>query len=346
MMPLKFNVYASDGNSKKTFKDMAAAEQQFGTGIAHSDVSNDGVVRISPANKETEEALRHYREIKQLGKVYSPEVLSLPLTEGIRARLSNENPVSDGKGTFYLRGDDYIAHALVALCGAEPGEGVSCITRAQCKENVSVTYDESAKVMVVIDALGTAKALNDLALRSLVKVGSLKFDATTVNEDTNVYTEHYLGYSVGDEAHMAKVYNGTLDVGMGGADVDVTFNGFVNSKELTTLLLSLNKKEFNMLPFKTTEFENDEGKVISLDVVTPAFAEYAHSNPEKGVWVEDYRVGVKGGEFKTTSEIVLLNIGDAIDYESGAVIKKEDLNEKYKPVSPDNPRSLQHGIPF
>lgn len=166
---LNFTIYSVDGQSKKQFDDILAVESYFGKALRESNVSDDGVQRIEPDDKNAELALKAYREASAM-EPFDPSRMdmAIPLREGEKEKLEREFRMSTrvnlGHGRFALRGEDHSEFALGHLCGGDPG----LEPMDQCTENTVLYTDTFTGLVLIEDLLGKATSIDELLERPLI----------------------------------------------------------------------------------------------------------------------------------------------------------------------------------
>lgn len=166
---LNFTIYSVDGQSKKQFDDILAVESYFGNSLRESNVSDDGVQRIEPDDKNAELALKAYREASAMDPFDSSRMdMAIPLRDGDKEKLEREFRMSTrvnlGHGRFALRGEDHSEFALGHLCGGDPGLD----PMEQCTENTVLYTDTFTGLVLIEDLLGKATSIDELLERPLV----------------------------------------------------------------------------------------------------------------------------------------------------------------------------------
>lgn len=329
---LNFKVYTSDGNHKKTFKDIKQAVAHFGEGYATSDVSNDGVVRAVPLDQATEDIVEDYRKAAHLNSVVrisDSMILGSKLSENVKESLKYSSKCKGEDAIFFLRDGDDIELAFKMLIEQTEDENTILV-----REDVLVSYDDYLNLLVVEDHSGKAEKLSELLNRPFALSAKHEFISNLPNEDEGSVRTFKLGSLVGQIHTMVDDLNRIDDIVMNEDRWDTISSsryGYSNHQKMPELIFS--GKRYQPANYKwgtnTTLQKNGGNEIVDVVIVNEDIMNKIGVVTNEPAWISFYDYDEKNDHETVTKNAKQINIGDLIDIKNKTVIKKDDLSQTY-----------------
>ncbi len=346
-MSLTFNVSATDGNFQKKFDTIEQAEAHFGKSYASEDISNDGVTRAVPADKETEAVVEEYRLAAHLNRVqglFNSELLGDKLDDAMRHGLAYRLLYENGKGLFALREQDKVDFALKMLTAPSEGEQPPMI-----KEDVLISYDKGQHLLVIEDHRQEAKSLSELISRPFCQSAQLNMEAHLRNEDEGGSREIKIGYLSGQVHTMLPELKRIEGVVEQSEVINASVSGYKNHQENPEMIYASedNPMAFNNPWISNTLLSNKgTGEIDHVAVVDEEMLEKLGAVPGEPGWVCFYEFDKENNYELLQTTPKQLNIGDIIDVKGKSIQPKNEVTQQYEKPTEDAKQEYRRQMPF